>query len=268
MLIKDLIPSLNLEDDKSEFLTIPKEGQYEQNGKKERYEYGWLKEIVAFSNTNGGTLYIGVENSTHKIISFNHKDIDKLSLMIHRLIKQDIVPSISYDIKAIKVNEKENEIEPRYILVLSVKKNDFIPVFLKQDGVSVCYIRHFGITSVATPEEIVRLCYQNTTFSYDSIFTNIKYNIKDFAKLNEYYKKIYSNDLDIKELTSIGFINKDGYLSNGALMFKDDYKNENVALISCSKFVGIDKGESIFLNNERFASNLLDEFEKASEFIA
>ena len=265
MYIYDLFPNINLEDYETEFKGTIKEGIYEQDNKKYHYEYGWLKEFVAFSNTNGGKIFVGVDNNTHKIISYTHKEVDKLSLMIHRLVKQNIVPSISYEIKALKVDE--TSVEPRYILLVTVKKNDFIPVFLKQDGISVCYIRHFGITSIATPEEIVRLCYQNTIFSYDSLFSNEKYNINDFQTLNKYYKEIYNRDLDKKELISIGFIDQNNNLSNGALMFKDDFKNENIALIACTKFNGIDKGESIFLNNERFSSNLLEEFEQATKFI-
>lgn len=263
MYIYDLIPNINLEDYETEFKAIIKEGQYVQGGKTYRYEYGWLKEFVAFSNTDGGKIYIGVENSTHKIVSLTHTDVDKISLMIHRLVKQHITPDIIYDIEAIKAEEKN----PRYILRVTIKKNRFIPVFLKQDGISVCYVRHFGITSVATPEEIVKLCYKNTTVSYDSLFSNIKFDPADFTNLNTYYHKVHGKELTFKELVSIGFVNQEGFLSNGALMFKDDYKDENTALITCTKYLGIDKGGDIFLNNERFASNLLDEYERISAFI-
>ena len=266
MYIYELIPDINLEDEQTEFKAIIKEGEYEQNGKKCRYEYGWLKEFVAFSNTNGGNFYIGVENKTHKIISYKHNGIDKLSLMIHRLVKQDITPSITYEIEAIKVDDNQNE--QRYILKIKILKNKFIPVFLKLEGVSVCYVRHFNLTSIATPEEIVRLCYQNTSFSYDSLFTSIKFKKEDFKKLFEFYFKIYNKELSNKELISIGFMDDEEFLSNGALMFKDDYHDESITLVSCTKFIGIYKGDSVFLNNQRFATNLLDEFEKISNFIA
>lgn len=265
MFIYELIPNLNVEDYETEFKKTIKEGLYEQNGKKNHYEYGWLKEFVALANTNGGRIYIGVENSTRKIVSFNHAEVDRLSLMIHRLAKGKIVPSISYGIKAIEA--KASKKEPRYILEITIAKNDFIPVFLKQDGFSVCYVRHFGVTSIATPEQIVRLCYQNTVFSYDSQFSNVKFDIDDFQKLNAYHKKIYGQDVNAKILLSIGFINQEGFLSNGALLFKDDFADESLALVSCCKLSGIDKGDSIFLNNERFASNLLDEFERIMKFI-
>ena len=265
MFIYELMPDINLEDYNNEFKGIIKEGIKYKDDKEKRYEYGWLKELVAFSNTEGGNLYIGVENLTHKIMALSHQEVDKITLMIHRLVKQDITPEISYRIEAIEVQSKENE--PRYILLVKVKKNKFTPVFLKQNGINVCYIRHFGKTSIASTNEMVRLCYQNTSFSYDSIFTNTKFDLNNFTKLNSYYNKIKNKDLNVKELISIGFIDEDQNLSNGALMFKDDFKDESLALINCTKYEGINKGGDYFFNNRCFASNLLDEYEKILDFI-
>lgn len=64
MLLEELIPCVNIEDYQTEFKGIIKEGD-STDGKK--LEIGWLKELVAFANTNGGTLYVGVENNTHQI---------------------------------------------------------------------------------------------------------------------------------------------------------------------------------------------------------
>ena len=43
--------------------------------------------------------------------------------------------------------------------------------------------------------------------------------------LREFYKK-YNNGKTLKDkaLQSLGFFNEEGYLSNGAVLFQDDYK--------------------------------------------
>ena len=37
---------------------------------------GWLKTIAGFSNAQGGSLFIGVEDKSNKLIGFSRKDAD------------------------------------------------------------------------------------------------------------------------------------------------------------------------------------------------
>lgn len=53
MLLEDLIPRVNIEDYRTEFKGIIKEGTDEKGNK---LEVGWLKELVAFANTDGGDI--------------------------------------------------------------------------------------------------------------------------------------------------------------------------------------------------------------------
>ena len=71
---------------------------------RRRFKKGkWLKTLVGFANSNGGKLFIGVEDKTHKILSLDHLTADKTVQMIHRLIKQKIVPEIQYDIQSVPI---------------------------------------------------------------------------------------------------------------------------------------------------------------------
>ena len=78
MLLEDLIPGLNIEDTRNEFKGTIEEGKSEDSGKVK--EIGWLKTIAAFANTDGGTLYIGVENKSHTIVLLIMILLIKLSL--------------------------------------------------------------------------------------------------------------------------------------------------------------------------------------------
>ena len=140
MQIEELIPSMNIEDTQNEFKRIIEEGKSEDSGKSK--EVGWLKTIAAFANTFGGTLYIGVDNNTHKIISLDHDAADKTILMINRQIKQRIEPSISYSIDTIPIKEAEKS--TRYILKISVEKNTILPVTLHEENLLGIYIRSYG----------------------------------------------------------------------------------------------------------------------------
>ena len=115
MRIEELFPEYGLEDKNTEYKGIIKEGK---SDKGKNLEIGWLKTIVAFANTEGGKLIIGVEDDTHKIVALDKKTADKIILMIHRQIKERIDPEIPYDIKGINAVTGS---EPRYIIEVTVE---------------------------------------------------------------------------------------------------------------------------------------------------
>lgn len=261
MQLEELIPNLNLEDYTNEFKGIIKEGSKPDSD--ERLEYSWLRTLAAFSNSNGGNLYIGVENKTHKILSLTHVEVDKISLMIQRQIKEKISPELDYKIVPIALPDTS---PTRYLLKVQVKKSQFPLTALKEKGINAIYVRKFGENSIATPNELIELVSNSNYVSYDSRFTNFQFDKKDFTKLFNYYKKVNNKELTIKELISIGFINQSNQLSEGALMFKDDYKDTRT-LVECTWFNGYSKGDDIFLASSSFNCNLLDEFLNIVDFV-
>lgn len=54
----------------------------------------------------------------------------------------------------------------------------------------------------------------------------------------------------------MGFVNEDGYLANGAVLFTDDYKGSKTEVM-CSVFVGFYKGSEKIVTVNRF--NLIAE---------
>ncbi len=261
MTLNNLFPNISLEDDKNEFKGIIEEGKKADGTSKEDK---WLKTLVGFANSNGGSLFIGVEDKTHKIVSLDHLMADKVIQMIHRLIKQKIVPSLKYEIQTIPITQKDNT--TRYLLIIKVNRGDNLPVGLKTYGVIAYYIRHFGITKVCSQEELRNLFLYDNGTPYDSLMTDIIYEPKDFSKLNSKYYEITNHKLSNKTLLSIGFIDKQNHLSNGALMFKDDYHNEK-SLVVATKWSGINKGTDIVLSSETFSGNLIDEADFCMSFI-
>ena len=106
MFIEELIPEFNLEDKNIEYKGIIGTG-LSIKGKK--LEIGWLKTLVAFANTDGGQLVIGVENKNHKVVAMDKNTADMNILTIHKLIRERIDPVIDYDIYDIPLKMK-NEI--------------------------------------------------------------------------------------------------------------------------------------------------------------
>lgn len=262
MLIEELIPSINIEDTQNEFKRIIEEGKSEDSGKSK--EIGWLKTIAAFANTFGGTLYIGVDNSTHKIISLDHDSADKIILMINRQIKQRIEPSISYKIETIPIKNKNQK--TRYIIKVIVEKNVILPVTLHEENLLGIYIRSYGSSVLATPEQIRELILLSDNNPFDQPFTNETFDKNNFTKIFELYKERNDSELSKKALISAGFINSNGKLSKGAQLFSDNYKSEKTKIV-CTVWPEITKGSSVVLASEEFEGNLVDSIKFATNFI-
>lgn len=261
MLIEELVQNVNLEDYKTEFKGIIKEGKGEGS---ERLEIGWLKQLTSFANTFGGTMYIGVDNKTHNVLALSHDEADKISLMVQRQIEEHVEPPLNYVIEKIIV---PNTSPIRYVIAIHVEKSKYPPVSLRFNGIGVIYVRHFGKTSVASGEEIRGLIMNSDSASFDLLETDEKYDKEDFKFLNEFYRKRNDGkELKEKDLINIGFINSSGYLRRGSLLFNDNCK-DNRTLVECSQFLGVSKGENTFYANKTIKGNLLYELEEIIKFV-
>lgn len=261
MLTEELIQGLNLEDYNNEFKGIIEEG-LDKNGN--RKEVGWLKELCAFANTDGGTLYVGVHSTSHEVLAIDHVTIDSLTRMVHRRVKEHVEPFLHYVIKAIPVPDT---FPTRYILSIRVDKSLYPPVTLRFNGIGSIYVRHFGETAIATNEEIRYMILNSDQASYDTLPSDCFFNWDDFKTLSSWYKKTNEGkELTKKDLLNIGFMSEDMRLKKGALLFKDDYDSSNTYM-ECCQFSGPEKGSNVFRANEQIHGNILSCYEKSLNFI-
>ncbi len=261
MYIEELIPGINIEDKKTEFKRFLEEGKSEDSGKNK--ETGWLKTIAAFANTDGGVIYVGVDNSSHRIISISHDDADKMILMIRRQIKEKIEPRIKYDINCVPVMEKN---ETRCVVIITVGKSNTLPVVLHDHGLMGIYIRSFGSTILASTENIRDMILMSDSVPFDKDNTLIPFDKSNFSKLFSLYKEKTGEELTEKALLSIGFFDSHGYLRRGSQLFSDDYSGERTKIV-CTKWPEIDKGSRIILSQEEYETNIFDSIYQSMDFV-
>lgn len=85
-----------------------------------------IREIVAFANSEGGKLIIGIgDDKTIKGLRFPDED----EFILQKAIENHIYPMIDYEISRIKV-EGERE-----VLVYDIKKSPFKPHYVDLDGI-------------------------------------------------------------------------------------------------------------------------------------
>ena len=261
MLIEDLLPGINLETDEVEFKKTLQEGV--SKGKNDRLELGWLRELCAFANTKGGRIFVGVTDKNHEVIPLGHEEVDRIVSMVQRLAKEHIEPSLPLSFHPLPVPDTHPTC---YVLELRIERSRQLPVVLKYKNFSSIYVRHFGSIVIASSEEIRSMIYNSESVPFDTPFTDISFEEKDFSYLFQQYEKTNGKKLTIHNLISIGFLNQERKLAMGALLFKDDC-NDSRTLIRCTSFPGYDKGGVILDHVESYQGNLLKGLDFAVSYV-
>lgn len=259
MYIEDLFPDLELESKTVEYKGIIEEGKKD---KGRNCEIGWLRTIAAFANTEGGKMVIGVENDTHKIVALDKKTADKTILMIHRQISERIEPKISYDVKSITIPAAG---EIRFIIEVFVEKSNDLPVILHDGGMLGIYVRNFGRTDIATPEQIRDLILMSDNTPFDTAVTDKEYDKKNYSRLYETFTERNSGITE-KALISMGAVTQDKKVTRGMLLFADDCDDLRTKVVA-TEWPGFDKGGSIVTASEEYVGDLITVINKSIEFI-
>lgn len=253
MYLQDLVKNYIVEDT-----------QFECKARLNREDtIGWLKTIDGFANSKGGIMFIGVEDKTFKLIGFDSSDLDKEKLYFYHTIKEhfSILPQMNSEILSYIINDKE-----RYILKINILESNIKPLIFSYQGLPCIFKRRDGYTSVATTEEIISMSISNNKVRYDTAISDVKFCFDDFSKLRNFYKKYSSEQLTEKKLASIGFYNEEGFLTNGALFFKDDYDGKDTSIV-CSLYQGFTRGDDKILASNKYQGNLIDTLEYMLNFI-
>ncbi len=128
-------------------------------------------------------------------------------------------------------------------------------------------MRRDGFTNGATYEEIVEMSIKSKNTQYDILVSDAKYEKSKISKLHSFYKEHnYGEELKEKFLRSIGFVNEDGYLLNGAVLFPDDYDGKKTE-VQCSVFSGFNKGSERIVTVNRFNGNIIETIEYIMGFV-
>lgn len=256
MLLEELVPGENLETGTVEFKGMIEEGA----GK----ELKWLRTLAAFANTQGGRLYIGVDDKSHKVMALDHATADKATQMVHRQVREKVDPPIDYEIEAIPYPG----VSPtRYVLCVRVQHSARLPVGIHSNGMLGVFVRRFGRTESATSEQVRDMVLQSENVPYDQPLTERAFSRDDFSVLLEFHRERAGANLTDKELVSLGFMAPDGRLSKGALLFADACHDE-VTRIVATKWPGDTKGSDVVLASEAFAGDLISSIQFAQDFIS
>ncbi len=254
MYLEEIIEDVQLENDKFESKAVLNRDDV----------IGWLKSIAGFANAYGGDFYIGVEDKTNKLIGFDRKAADSERNYFNNQVHEHLTPRPQIQLSFIRyeINGKE-----RFIIKVSIEESTVKPVVLKYKNIPSIFMRRDGFTNGATYEEIIEMSVKSKRTQYDILVSNVKYDYAKLSDLRAFYEK-HNNGEALKEkaLQSMGFVNEDGYLLNGAVLFLDDYKDKKTE-VQCSVFSGFNKGSERIVTINRFNGNITSTINYIMDFV-
>ena len=199
---------------------------------KVQYTTEIKKEIVAFLNSDGGTLIIGVDDNGKVIGIENAKDIiERISLMIHETIKPDA---------SLICSAGEYEEEGKTIVKVAVGRGVKKPYYIYEKGLkpSGVYLRINNTSQQASEYASIE---QELTFDYlERTFMRAK--------------------IELKQKT-LGLIDANGSYTNLALLLSDQCPFS----IKAAVFDSDDK--SRFLDRKEFEGSLIRQADEAYEYL-
>lgn len=211
---------------------------------KEIYTTDLKKEIVSFANTNGGTIYIGVQDNG-TIVGVDHAD--SVIQQIANSIRDSIRPDISM-FTSIELLKDENKSYIKVTVDSGTKK----PYYLSDKGLKPTgvYVRS-GTTSAPASEDAIRMMIKMT--DGDSFETNRSL-IQELT-FNSLSKEMERRKLEFTgvQMKNLGILSPDGIFTNMGLLVSDQCRHS----IKFAVFQGTDK--LVFKDRKEFTGSLFEQ---------
>ena len=275
MKIEEIIQLLSLPEEKrvgKRKLTELKDVEFKQEIPQDSSKY--VKTLIAYANTQGGTLIIGVEDETLKVVGVPNDTLFQQMDSIANAVADSCEPQIIPEIEPYTLNGKT-------IIIVSVPPLFKRPYYLKSKGMfEGTYVRLGPTTRLAYPELVRDLVREGDNVTWDELPCR-EYEVTEKA-INKLLRELNSRRRDwqmfnnIKEkLPPITVTNlenwnilkktEDGdYLATNAftLLTSDRFQ---FSKLQCGVFKGTDKVH--FLDKREFTGPLLKQIDEALSFV-
>lgn len=219
---------------------------------KERFTQELRKTVVAFANTDGGTLYVGVADDGAPVgVDDPGEVILQLTNMVRDSIKPDITMFTSASIE---------EIGGKAIVALHVQKGTSAPYYIAGKGIRPegVYVRQGASSTPATESAILRMIKETDGEGYEE--TRSLTQELTFAAAEKTFGQA-GLAFGEPQMRTLGLLREDGVFTNLALLLSD----QNPHTIKAAVFEGASK--AVFKDRYEFTGSLLKQLEETAAFI-
>ena len=210
------------------------------------------KEVIAFANTKGGTLYIGVSNDGNVV---GVQNADQVILQLNNMIRDSIKPDVT-----MFVGYETQHVSDKDIIAVTIQKGTDRPYYLGSKGLkpSGVYVRNGTSSDPATDTAIRRMIKETDGDSFESM-RSLEQNLSFEAAEKQFEKQ--NIPFDSAKMQTLGMISADGIYSNVALLLSDQCPST----IKAATFSGEDKGR--FQDRREFDGSLFQQMEELYSYL-
>lgn len=210
------------------------------------------KEVIAFANSDGGKLYIGVADNGEVIGLSNAEEISlQISNMIRDAIKPDLTMFVKYETL---------EIEGKYVLEIEIQRGTDRPYYiakkgLRPEGVFVSQ----GYSSVPATNAAIRKMIKETDGDRFEEMRSVEQELTFNATEQEF--ALRGVEFGRSQEKTLGIINSDGIYTNLGLLMSDQCNYT----IKTAIFQGND--QMVFKDRQEFSGSLLKQMNDVYRYL-
>lgn len=220
---------------------------------KEQINTDFKKEIIAFANTDGGEIYVGVaRDGSITGVENAEAEMEKIGNMIRDGIKPDLTAYTSIE----RIEEAG-----KALIRVSISRGLKRPYHLTDKGLKPAgvFVRH-GVSSVPAADEAIRQMLKESDGTAFDKARSINQELT-FS----YAEKIFQERLvafDEAHKRTLGLLDVDGYYTNAALLLSDQCGH----IIRCAVYEGT--GKSKFKTRKEFSGSILKQLDDTFSFLS
>ena len=219
---------------------------------KREYTEDIKRTVIAFANTDGGRIYVGVEDDG-SICGIT--DTDEVMLQVTNAIRDSIRPDITLFTET-EVEQMDN----KSVLVVTVQRGTARPYYLAGKGIRPegVYVRQGASTVPATDTAILNMIKETSGDSYENARS-----LNQLLTFDETAAYFHKRDITFEESQkkTLHLIGEDGMYTNLALLLSDQCTHT----IKLAVFEGEKK--VVFKDRREFSGSILYQLEEAFAFI-
>ena len=210
------------------------------------------KEIIAFANSDGGILYIGVRDDG-EVIGLD--DPDGSALQISNMVRDSIKPDVT-----MFLHYQTIEADGKKIIEVSVQRGTDRPYYLAKKGMRPegVYVRQ-GYSSVPATDTAIRQMIKETDGDRFESMRSLEQALTFEATEKEF--RLRKVEFGPQQMHTLKLVDNDGLYSNLALLLSE----QNPHTIKAAVFQGTN--QAIFKDRREFGGSLMKQMNEVYDYI-